>query len=300
MNFKKRCPICGYPLQFKYKNAYGLRLNICTNEPEICSFISNDLIGGKMSIQKCDKCIDGYMIIKKSRENGIPFLGCTNFTRDGKGCNNSMTKQAYYSANGLKDEPLEKPAPLRRTVPPKSQVQKTETANTTPATGNSMSAALSSRSAVDNGRPTVDNNMLAEAIVSPSTSSNTARPLPLKTFSLNGVDTVDIVGTILQCVIEISEKHFFGTEVLLDVLRGSVSKKVRDYKLTEAHTYGKLAAISRDDLKAFIDWLIKNKFLYRRNGRYPVLHITYSGNHYRAILTDAMLKNLAKTITMKK
>ncbi len=99
--YKKRCPICGYPLQFKYKNAYGLRLYICTNEPEICGFISNDLAGGKMSIQKCDKCIDGYLIIKKSRENNVSFLGCTNFSRDGKGCGGSMTKQAYYSAYGL-------------------------------------------------------------------------------------------------------------------------------------------------------------------------------------------------------
>jgi len=28
---KKTCPVCGYPLQFRYKNAYGLRLFICTN-----------------------------------------------------------------------------------------------------------------------------------------------------------------------------------------------------------------------------------------------------------------------------
>ena len=32
---KKVCPICGYPMQLKYKKAYGLRLYICTNEPEI-------------------------------------------------------------------------------------------------------------------------------------------------------------------------------------------------------------------------------------------------------------------------
>lgn len=37
---KKSCPLCGYPMQLKYKRAYGLRLYICTNEPEI-----NCLIG---------------------------------------------------------------------------------------------------------------------------------------------------------------------------------------------------------------------------------------------------------------
>lgn len=38
---KKPCPLCGYPMQFKYKRSYGLRLYICTNEPEICGFMTN-------------------------------------------------------------------------------------------------------------------------------------------------------------------------------------------------------------------------------------------------------------------
>ena len=43
---KKSCPICGYPMQLKYKKAYGLRLYICTNEPEICGFMTNDYRAG--------------------------------------------------------------------------------------------------------------------------------------------------------------------------------------------------------------------------------------------------------------
>ncbi len=61
---KKVCPICGYPMQLKYKKAYGLRLYICTNEPEICGFMTNDYRAGKLAIQKCDKCRDGYLIVK--------------------------------------------------------------------------------------------------------------------------------------------------------------------------------------------------------------------------------------------
>ena len=82
---------------------------MCTNEPEICGFITNDLSGKKMSIQKCDKCNDGFLIIKRS-SNGEkqPFLGCTNFTRDGKGCSNSQTMQTYYSMYGLKDKDPDK------------------------------------------------------------------------------------------------------------------------------------------------------------------------------------------------
>lgn len=89
----KRCPICGYPLQLRYKKAYGLKLWMCSNEPEICDFLTNDLKGNDMSIIKCDHCKDGYLIIKQGKNS--PFLGCTNYTTDGKGCNRMMTYKEY-------------------------------------------------------------------------------------------------------------------------------------------------------------------------------------------------------------
>ncbi|MDD3417879.1 MAG: UvrD-helicase domain-containing protein, partial [Lachnospiraceae bacterium] len=87
---RKTCPICGYPLQFKYKNSYGLRLYICTNEPEVCGFMTNEYKGGKLSIQKCDHCRDGYLIVKPARGKDY-FLGCTNYKKDGTGCNNVIS-----------------------------------------------------------------------------------------------------------------------------------------------------------------------------------------------------------------
>lgn len=92
---EKRCPICGYPLQLRYRKTYGLSLWICSNEPEICDFMTNDIRGGVLSIMKCDKCRDGYMIVKRGRGNTMPFLGCTNYKPDKSGCNNMITK-AYY------------------------------------------------------------------------------------------------------------------------------------------------------------------------------------------------------------
>lgn len=89
----KHCPICGYPLQLRYKKAYGLRLWICSNEPEICDFLTNDLRGNGMSILKCDQCKDGYLIVKQGKNT--PFLGCTNYTADGKGCNRMMTYKEF-------------------------------------------------------------------------------------------------------------------------------------------------------------------------------------------------------------
>lgn len=92
----KRCPICGYPLQYKHKKDFGLRLWMCTNEPEICDFTTNDLSGGILPILKCDKCKDGYLIVKQGKVE--PFLGCTNYKKDKTGCDGFMTKQ-YYLKN---------------------------------------------------------------------------------------------------------------------------------------------------------------------------------------------------------
>lgn len=89
----KQCPICGYPLQLRYKPHYGLKLWLCSNEPEICDFMTNDLRGGELSILKCDKCRDGYLIVKEGKEE--PFLGCTNYRSDKTGCGNCMTKDYY-------------------------------------------------------------------------------------------------------------------------------------------------------------------------------------------------------------
>lgn len=100
--FKKACPICGYPLQHKYKEAYGLHLWICTNEPEICDFMTNKLDAGKLSIMKCPDC-EGYLIAKSSDSKNF-FLACTNYTRDGKGCNTKIWKRDYYMQMGYKPE----------------------------------------------------------------------------------------------------------------------------------------------------------------------------------------------------
>lgn len=88
-----RCPVCGYPLQLRYKKTYGLKLWICSNEPEICDFMTNNLKGGILPIMKCDKCRDGYLIVKEGK--GLPFLGCTNYKQDNTGCNNMLSKDSY-------------------------------------------------------------------------------------------------------------------------------------------------------------------------------------------------------------
>lgn len=116
----KPCPMCGYPMQYKYKSAYGLRLYICTNEPEICSFMTNEYGAGKMQIMKCDKCNDGYLIAKRSKTDY--FLGCTNYKDDGSGCNNTISRSKYYEMMSfVSDKPVEAKI---KTVSPKKKIEK--------------------------------------------------------------------------------------------------------------------------------------------------------------------------------
>ena len=92
----KKCPICGYPLQLRYKHSYGLKLWICSNEPEVCGFMTNNLKGEQLQIMKCDKCRDGYLIVKEGKEgHDSIFLGCTNYKPDKTGCNNYLTRSMY-------------------------------------------------------------------------------------------------------------------------------------------------------------------------------------------------------------
>lgn len=97
ISIMKRCPVCGYPLQYKHKRNFGLKLWICTNEPEVCDFMTNSLSGGILSILKCDRCNDGYLIVKPGKGDSEPFLGCTNYRYDKTGCSKTMTKDYYLN-----------------------------------------------------------------------------------------------------------------------------------------------------------------------------------------------------------
>lgn len=90
---KDCCPICRYPMQFKWNKNYGLRLWVCSNDQEVCGFMTNDKRGGGLSIHKCDWCQDGYLVVK-SGERGY-FLGCTNYKADKSGCNRLISADHY-------------------------------------------------------------------------------------------------------------------------------------------------------------------------------------------------------------
>ena len=95
-----KCPICSYPLQRRTNKNFKIegKIWMCSNDPEICGFITNDISGGKLSISKCPKCEDGYLIVKtiKSKNgNDQKMLGCSNYKVDGTGCSTYLMSYNY-------------------------------------------------------------------------------------------------------------------------------------------------------------------------------------------------------------
>ena len=141
---KDCCPICGYPLQYKWSKNYGLKLWICTNDQEICGFMTNDKRGGNLSIHKCDWCRDGYLVVKKSKDNY--FLACTNYKTDRTGCGRMLSERQYeYWLNnsfGMEDPSEHKPSyfiPKNTTSAPKMQKSKITSTNSGGSTINTTS-----------------------------------------------------------------------------------------------------------------------------------------------------------------
>ena len=94
---KDRCPICGYPMQKRMNKNYGLELWMCTNDQEICGFMTNDRRGNDMAIKKCDWCKDGYLIVKAGSKSHEYILGCTNYKANKTGCNRMMNRDYYHN-----------------------------------------------------------------------------------------------------------------------------------------------------------------------------------------------------------
>lgn len=258
----KNCPLCGYPLQLRYKSSYGLKLYICTNEPEICGFMTNECNAGKLSIIKCDQCRDGYLIVKPGKSEPY-FLGCTNYKQDGTGCLKSVSSKHYHEMLGLTPEP----APVKEFVKAKN---------------------IQPKSSITD-KPQQQRKAEEAPVV--------IKRAEVKSVKYNDNDLNDILVTILQCLINISSSKYYGITTLVDVLRGSKSKKITEALLDNLPEYGSLRHISREELTAIIEWLIGNHFILKTKGHYPVLHPTYEGMHYDETITSHKLKKLAEYLT---
>ena len=263
---KKVCPLCGYPIQLKYKNSYGLRLYICTNEPEVCGFMTNNYSAGKMSIQKCDKCRDGYVIVKKGRTSGF-FLGCTNYKSNGTGCNNTISKINFYNKMGYNMEEGEIPQEKELVYNKCTVTPKTDT-------------PLHEKKMVISNTQKDDYINIVRANI---------KPVLYGKHDLN-----DIIFTVVKALQNVSMVRFYGVTMITDVLKGSNTKRTIDNKLDKIVEFGALKDMPYETIKAVIEWMISEHLILKTKGKYPVLHSTYEGLHYSEFITEGKLKKLKK------
>ena len=75
----------------------------------------------------------------------------------------------------------------------------------------------------------------------------------------------------------ITELDFpLGKKLLIQVLRGEENARVKKHDLHKKIHHGTLGGYDEDDLRAFIDFLIKKDYLEieQKDGRYPVIFLT--------------------------
>ena len=113
-------------------------------------------------------------------------------------------------------------------------------------------------------------------------------------ISYKGLDLQEFSQNVISCLGHISENYYFGISILISVLCGGHRKQIIKYNLTEVQEYGIYANMSRDDMRAIIQWMINNHYILKTKAKYPVLHPTYNGNHIDECITKKQLKDLKK------
>jgi len=239
-DYRNRCPICGYPLQYRYKPAYGLRLYICSNDPEFCGFMSNDLKAGKMQIMKCDMCQDGYLVVKKGKNNY--FLGCTNYKDNGTGCNNTISIDKYYEIESL--------------TPDKAVRAKTKQTN-------------SQKHKIDEDMTVVPR----KGLYYEKRKYDIRNDKNLKDFYI-------VTRIIISCVDHVSQKKYYGVKKICDILFGKAPKNSSGMNLEQLPEFGVLSLCRKKDIEPIINALIDHNYLLKTKELYPVLHPTLEGKEY--------------------
>ena len=263
---QKSCPLCGYPLRLKMKKAYGLRLYICSNEPELCDFMTNDYAGKKMEIQKCDQCRSGYLIVKKGKDYEY-FLGCTNYKKDGTGCSKMINKKYYYDQMGYEAE--------------ESIVDKKE-----------CDVKVVSMAAL--AQKKIDSIEKKDLVVLKEKNDNIeiVRAKLEAVVEYEGYDLNEIIFIVLNAHQNVSKNKYFGVGILTDVLKGTVSKRIFEEKLNMVPQFASLEKLQYEKIRAIIEWMIAEHYFLKTRGKYPVLHSTYEGLHYSESITKHKLKEL--------
>jgi DNA helicase-4 len=280
---KKNCPICGYPMQFKFHRSYGLRLYICTNEPELCGFMTNEIKAGKLSIMKCEECRNGYLVIKPGKDDGY-FLGCTNYNKSGTGCSRVIAKKYYYEM--MKYAPDPEVSKEEKLIAAQKSEQK-------PAKGADESKVKinfqTPEETRDTGDVSIENQQAEQPGIQVSDSFLTPKMIGVL---YRNHDLSEILTTVLKAMVHVNEVRFYGVFTLNEVLHGSTSDKVMKAGLNNVAEYGKLAWLPINETTTIINWLIDNHYIHQTTGQYPVLHPTSDTALFNEKITREQLNKI--------
>lgn len=93
----------------------------------------------------------------------------------------------------------------------------------------------------------------------------------------NSYETVDIsskLRIILMAVREMEEKgRCYGRVTLRDFFKGSRSQAILDKKLDTLYGYGKLSHLTAERILQILDWAVRNHWLRKTDGDYPVIRL---------------------------
>ena len=94
-------------------------------------------------------------------------------------------------------------------------------------------------------------------------------------YSRIDFSSINIEKEILKTIKEVNGK--FGTSTIVDILRGSKSKKIIEYGLYNVSTYGFLSGIDKEKIKEKINELILQDKIEKAPSLYPTLSLTLKG-----------------------
>lgn len=77
---------------------------------------------------------------------------------------------------------------------------------------------------------------------------------------------------ILSCIKRMGER--FGMGMVVDVLKGANTQKIRQFKFETLTTYGLMKDYTKETIKEMIAFLIAEKYIALEGGEYPVLALT--------------------------
>ena len=95
---------------------------------------------------------------------------------------------------------------------------------------------------------------------------------------LNGFEEADITvdaQKIVSCVFRIKQRdRYFGKSMIVDILRGSRNERIAASGFDKLSTYGIMQDTSAKRIRAELEFLIENGYLYSSDDEYPVVGLT--------------------------